>query len=324
MSAATGAQAWTQCWAQLRDRLERRLSRNAPRQRLTLRNLYILPNAFGGLWLAGAVVLYLVGINTSSNGPLLLAFLCLGLFLLTLFLTQFNLQGLELAIAEPSPGFAGELVAYPIQLHSTRERYLLRLGFRHQPLLVQPLVGAGCTQLSPCWRPRRRGLQQPGRLKLYSKAPLGLFSCWCYWQPPQPQLIYPAAIPGPVLEQWQPQRDRASGSGLLQGDGADELRELSPHRREEGLQRVAWKQLARGRGWQAKRFQAEASSERVLAPDPQLPLEQALEHLCARVLELSQAGESFALHLPSRRLPHGSGRSQREAALEALALEATL
>ncbi|MEB3234199.1 MAG: DUF58 domain-containing protein [Cyanobacteriota bacterium] len=305
---------------QLRERIERRLSREAPRQRLGLNNLYIFPNSFGGLWLAATVVLYLVGINTASNGPLLLAFLCTGLFLLALFLTQANLQGLELAISTPTPGFAGELVPYPIALHSNRERYLLRLRFGGQPLLLQPLVPAGSSVVSPCWRPQQRGLQRPGRLLLYGKAPLGVFTCWCYWQPPQPQLIYPAAVPGPVLEQWRPlPRTTEAASGSRAG-GAEQLRELSPHRPEEGLQRVAWKQLARGRGWQAKRFEQEAEQELLLSPDPALPLEQALEALCARVLELSQAAQGFALELPSARLPHGSGRSHRDAALQALAL----
>ena len=307
---------------QWRQQVERRLSRNGERLRLSLGNLYILPSGFGGLWLLGTAVLYLLGINSSSNGPLLLAFLCTGLFLLSLFLTQFNLQGLELAIADPAPGFAGELLAYPIQLRSRSECHLLRLGFHGQPLLLQPLVPSGISLAQPLWRPSQRGLQQPGRLKLYSKAPLGLFVCWSYWQPPQPQLIYPAAVPGPVIERWLPlQEQHAASQGAMEADGSDDFRELTPHRPEEGLQRVAWKQLARGRGWLAKRFEAEATSQLQLSADPQLPLDTALEHLCARVLELSQRNEPFGLLLPDgRRLPHGQGRAHTEAALRALAL----
>jgi uncharacterized protein (DUF58 family) len=293
-----------------------------PQLRLSLRNLYILPSGFGGLWMLGTAVLYLLGINSSSNGPLLLAFLCTGLFLLSLFLTQFNLQGLELAIAEPMPGFAGELIAYPIELRSRSERHLLRLAFRGQPLLLHALVPSGISLVAPQWRPARRGLQQPGRLKLYSKAPIGLFVCWSTWHPPQPQLIYPAAVSGPVVERWLPLLEQQlTASTGLDARGSEDFRELSPHRPEEGLQRVAWKQLARGRGWLAKRFEAEAASQLQLSADPQLPREAALEHLCARVLELGRLNQPFALLLPDgRQIAHGQGRGHTEDALRALAL----
>jgi hypothetical protein len=70
---------------------------NGPRVQLGLRNLYIVPTRFGWFWLGGTLLLQLVGIQLQRNGPLLLSFLMLGLFLLTLNLTHFNLQGLELA-----------------------------------------------------------------------------------------------------------------------------------------------------------------------------------------------------------------------------------
>lgn len=305
----------------LRQRVERRLSRRDAQLRLTLGNLYILPTGFGGLWLLGTAVLYLLGINTSSNGPLLLAFLCTGLFLLSLFLTQFNLQGLILKTAQPPPGFAGQLVTYPIQLNSGCERHGLRLEFRHQPLQLQPCIKAGLSWCSPCWRPVRRGLQSPGRLKLSSKAPLGLFVCWSYWEPPEPQLIYPAAVAGPVLEHWEANQEmRDISQGSVQPGGAEDFRELKPHRPEEGLQRVAWKQLARGRGWLSKSFESPAEQQRILALDLQVPLEQGLEHLCARILELEQLQEGFALQLPNGlRMSHGHGRAHTESALRALA-----
>ena len=86
------------------------------RLRLGLRNLYIVPTRFGWFWLAGLLLLQLVGIQLQSNGPLLLSFLMLGLFLLALHLTHFNLQGLELSVGEPQPGFAGTPLAYPLRL----------------------------------------------------------------------------------------------------------------------------------------------------------------------------------------------------------------
>lgn len=313
---------WSAALQRHRQRLERRLARRGPQLRLNLRNLYILPTGFGGLWLLGTAVLYLLGINGNSNGPLLLAFLCCGLFLLSLFLTQFNLQGLELAVDHPQPAFAGSSVNYPVQVRSACVRHQLQLQFEGGPLQLIPSIPAGPTLIQAPWAPAQRGLHTPGRLKLYSKAPLGLFVCWSYWVPPKPQLIFPQPVAGPVREHWIPAQElRNVLADAIQAGGAETLRELSPHRPEEGLQRVAWKQMARGRGWLAKRFESETTSQLHLSPDPGVDRERALEHLCARILELSDHNQPFGLTIGGLEpIPHGQGRHHREAALRALAL----
>jgi len=98
--------------------------------RLRMRNLYILPTRFGWLWLAGTVLLQVIGVQMQSNGTLLLSFLMLSLFLLTLHLTHFNLQGVELGCGTPAAGFAGAPVPYPIRLRcpGRSEGVRLRLG----------------------------------------------------------------------------------------------------------------------------------------------------------------------------------------------------
>jgi len=303
--------------------LEQHLAYKGPQLRLNLRNLYILPTAFGGLWLIGTTILYLVGIYSNSNGPTLLAFLCSGLFLQSIFLTHFNLQGLELLVEPPQPGFAGSYVKYPMQLRSHFTRHCLRIGFKGAPLQILSVVKKGTTPIQIPWIPTGRGLQKPGRLKLYSKAPLGLFVCWSIWEPSMPQLIYPSPLAGPVLETWDSdQESRSINMRKSQSDSPDTFRELSPHRAEEGLQKIAWKQVARGRGWLAKRFELEASNNLMhLSPDPGVELEMALQHLCARVLELNQRNQPFVLEIPGvEPIPCGRGRIHSEAVLRALAL----
>ena len=98
-------------------RLDPRLPpRREPLLRLGLRTLYILPTGLGWLWLGGVALLMVVGVQTQTNGPLLLAFLMLGLWLLALHLTHFNLHGLEVACGVPAWGFADESVTYPLRL----------------------------------------------------------------------------------------------------------------------------------------------------------------------------------------------------------------
>ena len=279
------------------------------RLKLGLRNLYILPTRFGLLWLAGGGLLLLVAIQTQRNGPLLLSFLMLGLWLLALHLTQFNLQGLELEALAPSGGFAGEMVAYPLLCRSRCQRDGIQLGLAGSAATPQPLA-AGESVLSVPWRAGRRGLQTPGRLRLQTTAPLGLFVCWTLWEPPRPQPIYPARRPGPVAE--------SSTSRLAAG--SDDWDDLRPHRPQDGLARVAWKSLAQGRGRQTKTFAAATPAVGLLAPAPGLPPERALEHLSAEIWRRSKAGEAYGLALGSSQLAPSTGPEHRDRCLLALAL----
>ena len=305
------------------DRLIRRHRRAT--HRLGLRTLYILPSGFGWLWLVSGGVLFILGVQGSSHGALLLAYLGLGLFLLAPYLTQFNLQGLELRCGSPAPGFAGEVLSYPVQAKSRDQRLALGARFRRSEgdLGWNGTLEPGQQWLAVPWRPSQRGLQTPGRLRLQSSAPLGLFVCWTLWDPPAPQLVYPARRPGPVVELDRPQtreRDQAPDGSDDQAGGSEHWRELTPHRPEEGLARLAWKQLARSGERYGKRFADPQPRPPLLAADPSLPREQALEHLSARIWQLAASGESYGLVLGDKTIPAAAGATQLDRCLAALAL----
>jgi uncharacterized protein (DUF58 family) len=291
------------------------------RLRLGLRNLYIVPTRFGWFWLAGLLLLQVVGIQLQSHGPLLLSFLMLGLLLLALHLTHFNLQGLELAAADPQPGHAHTGLAYPLRLHCPGRCEGLRLRFGREPLGPVLALAAGEHQLSVPWTPCRRGLQRPGLLRLQTTAPLGLFLCWSRWEPTVPQLVYPARRPGPVLTLPQASADEPSATAPVdRQEGSEEWRDLSPHRPEDGSSRVAWKLVAQGRGRYAKRFNDPSQHTPWLAADPAVPFERALEHLSEQIYRLHGRGASYGLVLGSERIPAGRGLAQRQRCLAALAL----
>ena len=290
--------------------------------RLGLRNLYILPTRFGWLWLSAGLLLVLVAIQTQQNGPLLLGYLLLGLMLLGLLLTQFNLQGLELRCASAPPGFAGSPCTYTLVLYSNQQRNGLHLNWQdysyesETSLTVQP----GQQPLSLTWIPTGRGWQTPGSLRLFSSAPLGLFHCWNRWQPSRRQLIYPRRQQGAVQQFPAAIPKLQSGVQLEQPvSGAEEWHSLTPHRPEDGIHRLAWKQVAQGRGRLSKRFGDVDGPPLLLAPAPGLPIEQALEHLSERIWQLTQAQARFGLELPGLRIPPGTGANHRNRCLKALA-----
>jgi uncharacterized protein (DUF58 family) len=289
--------------------------------RLGLRNLYILPSRFGWLWLAGTALLQLVAIQLRANGPLLLSFLLLGLFVLSLYLTHANLQGLELAGAEPPAAFADGPVAYPLLLRCRGRCEGLRLGLRGEPAGPITNLGPGQHRLLLTWRPAQRGLATPGVLQLQTTAPLGLWICWSRWQLPRPQLIYPARRSGPVrLRPCDGAPQPLDGVRSGRREGSDRWEELRPHRPEDGPSRLAWKLLAQGRGSFSKRFRDPEPQSLLLAPDPALPLETALEHVCARICSLQGEAVTYGLETPGGRIGPDRGPAHRDRCLAALAL----
>jgi uncharacterized protein (DUF58 family) len=289
--------------------------------RLHLRNLYIVPTRFGGLWLAGAVLLQVVGIQTQRNGPLLLSFLLLALLLLAMHLTHANLQGLELRCGNPGAGFADTPLAYPLVLHSDSSREGIELRLTGGPLSAPQRLKAGANPLLLDWRCQRRGAQRPGPLLIRSTAPLGLFVCWSRWQPPAFQLVVPARRRGPVgLAPIPPSRPQSGRAAAGRGEGIDHWHDLRPQRPEDSQSRLAWKALAQGRGRLTKLFRTEGDQPPTLTLDATVPHEQALEHLSAAVWQRSQAGERFGLLLPDQRIPPDQGKEHRERCLQALAL----
>jgi uncharacterized protein (DUF58 family) len=300
----------------------------APQQgeclRLGLRNLYILPTRFGCLWLCGAALLLLVAIQTQQNGPLLLGYLMLGLLLLALLLTHLNMQGLELTGAASAPGFAASPALYTIVLNSRQPRDGLRFRWLEGPSEpCDPLsIDTGSETLALPWTPTRRGWRHPGRMRLVSTAPLGLFRCWTIWEPPQAQLIYPQRQRGPC-RMWATasDADRGQANPDPRVSGLDEWNDLQPHRPEEGPGRLAWKQLAQGRGRMSKTFLGDGGPILMLSPQPGIEREQALGHLCERVCELSRRNALFGLELPGQSIPPGQGPWHRDRCLAALALQ---
>ena len=302
--------------------LQRKLSRRSPELRLSHRNLYILPSRFGGLWLLTAAVLYWLGINSRSNSAVLLAFLMAAVMLLSMFLTHLNLQGLTLRVLPQQPCLAGEATTYSIETDSLFPRPSLKWRWLSGDAPSQQCLhlAQGRQRLDLIWQAPERGVRLPGRLLLHTTAPLGLFRCWCYWEPPTPIFVAPAPRQGPVQRLNSPSKDAPTPGQHRALAGSDNFQDLKPWRPEEGLGRIDWKALARGRSWMTKSFASETPVELWLAAATDLPQETALEHLCHQVFQELTAGGTVGLLLPDgRQLPSRRGPEHLQSCLRALA-----
>lgn len=302
-----------------------RCAEPSPTRRFSHRNLYIFSSRFGGLWCASAVVLYLMSIQTSSTTPLLLAYLMGGLMLLGLFLTHQNLAGLELRTLKQPIAFAGERGTIFLEAHSQHWHSSLKLRWRGMTDTdsTEWHLAPGITHLELPWLAPGRGQQRPGELRLLTRAPLGLFRCWSGWNPDVLVTVAPARRPGPVqwLEAAAEPRQAPTHSLRQRQEGGDSFEELRPWRKEQGAQRLDWKARARGRGDLSKTFSDEQIPALWCSPDPKLPLEQGLEHVCDQLCRMAAAGQAYGLVLPlGERISPGSGAAHLQRCLTALAL----
>lgn len=284
----------------------------SPTLQLSRRNLYILPSRFGGLWCLSAGVIYLLGIQSRSSTPLLLAYLMGGLMLLALFLTHENLSGLSLRALDQPIGFAGQLSPLALEARSSRRHSNVQVRWLSPgaPPALTLHLPPGRTMVTLPWRASHRGRCQPGPLLISTTAPLGLFRCWSRWMPAMPVTVAPQRRAGPV--RWLQRRS---------SEGDSSFDELTPWRPELGLSRLDWKAQARGRGDLCKTFSDDPEHDPLCAPDPQLPPEQALEHVCDCLCRLAEQGRGFGLVLPpGTHIAPAEGSAQLQRCLTALAL----
>jgi uncharacterized protein (DUF58 family) len=270
--------------------------------------LFVFPTRYGFAVLGLAVLLYLLGTNYQNNLILLQSYFLVGLLLLSIILSFRNLSGLTLSATAAPAVFQGEEITMMLQLSQQRQRQQVLFQLADYRLLCPHLPGTVLLKLAE----QKRGYYQLPRIAISTVHPFGLIRCWCYpllrqhyWVYPKPQhqdnYLPPVADAGEL--QWS---------------------HLSPYQAGDPLQRIDWKRLARQpRQPVVKVFTTvlpEQQRTLVLPPLTGPALEAALSDLCAQIIELSQARQSYALQLPHQLIDFGTGPDHRRRCLEALTL----
>ena len=305
-------------------RLPRRRGRSDTDQ-LTLgyRRIFILPSRYGLFFTLVAALIWLGGVNYTNNMSLMLAFLLVGLIIVSIHHTFHNLHRLELQAGPAEPVFAGQTLHFPIVVHNPtrREKPAITLDGGEGRQTVDLPAGEGSR-----WQfsvpSRRRGWQAMPGFRLQTRFPTGLFVAWALPEPRQRALVYPAPEPGPVPP--PPPGDHGRTGNQHHGDGDDDFRGLRRYQPGDPKGHIAWKRLARGEiNLHTKQFTGAAGSPRWLDGDRlagRLDLEASLSRLCRWILDLDQAGAAYGLCLGRVRIPPGRGPAHRHACLRSLAL----
>jgi uncharacterized protein (DUF58 family) len=286
--------------------------------RLDRRRIYVLPTGFGIAFTLLLFVMLLGALNYANNPALLLTCLFGAAGGASLFAGFRGMNGLVLKRLSADECHAGA----PITLHlhfvpGTRTRASLRLR-REEVETAFALRADVESDVALTFPAHQRGWLRPGRVRLSSDYPLGLFRIWSWLHPDAEFLVYPAReSPSPTLPQGDGREDEQARAG-----NGEEHAGLRDYRVTDPPRLIAWKASARHDTLLVRDAERRGDDALVLdfASLTGLDYEARIRRLTAWVVAAESASRSYVLRIPGAVFGPGVGTSQRHACLRALAL----
>jgi uncharacterized protein (DUF58 family) len=286
------------------------------------RRVYILPTG-GGLFYGLTLVLMLLGsINYNLSLGYVLVFLLAGNGMVSMLHTWRNLARTSLRPGKTASVFAGDIARFRVQVENpgrlTRTSLALKLSGR--PAEYFDVPSRAIAQVDVGVPASIRGVLYPGRFRLFTTYPLGLFYAWAVIDLDMHCLVYPQPEAGPVT---LPPAQEASGEGVANGAGEEDFAGLRTFHPGDSPRRIAWKAFARNEVFLSKQFSGGAATTLWLdfSDIPRtLGLEAKLSRLSRWIIEADEAGLKYGLRLPGSDQEPDSGALHRERCLQALAL----
>lgn len=309
----------------VRRRFTRWLDRRLPEgDSVTLnhRRLFILPSGACVGFVVVIVLLWLVATNYENNLVFAVAMLLAAMLVVAIFHSYANLAGLTLAISHADAAFAGDKARVTVRLSQQGRRFRdgIHLSFAEANPVTVCLDGEEAEAVLHA-QARERGWLRPGRLRVETVYPLGLFRVWTSVALRCDGVVYPRPVPGERTQQGEV--PEADGRGPSRASaGSEDYLGLEAYRPGEPLNHVAWKQVARTGQMMSKRYGDPPRQTRWLDWDnfAGLNREARLSRLCHWLLRLSRDRDPYGLRLPGLRSSLGTGGAHRDRLLRALAL----
>ena len=257
----------------------KRFTKQSKNIKLGFNSLYIFPNLFGFYWILATIVLYILGTNLEINFTIFISYLMLTVIILSLFLTHFNIHGLELISTNQRIFFANSTIYYEIIINSNTYRKNIKIKFigkRNKFTLIEKVEGQ--IRKSLILEKKQRGIYNPDTIYGISSSPLSLFNCWFYWKPFNKLIVAPEKKKGPLKVQYISNNNDSQNNELKNNTG-DELNEITYYQKGEKKSLIHWKSLSRSKNLLSKKFNSSTSEYKWLFLNENLPLEESLEHL---------------------------------------------
>lgn len=268
-------------------------------------------------------VMLLWSINYNNSMGFLLSFLLGGVAINALWRTIAGLSGLQIRPGSADSVFVGQEArfSYLLDNPSPQTRYGIALQWQDDLPQYTDIPAYGSTKITLSIPATARGLLWPGRLRVLTRFPLGLFKAWSWVEFNRTCLVYPkpyGTLPLPS------EADTAVAAGATgRATGSDDYGGLRSYAPGDSPRHIAWKAAAREGELQVKRFTSQVCPELwldwgLLAPDT--AMKTRLSQLCQWVLKAEAEGWCYGLRLPGLELRPSSGKEHRRRCLENLAL----
>ena len=286
------------------------------------RRVYILPTSAGVMFAVTLALLLIGSINYNLSLGYVLTFLLAGIGVVSILHTWRNLARVALRPAKTRPVFAGDSARFHIVVENpgAHQRVSLAIQLAGQSAVYFDVAPRGAQDVEAGMPTARRGVLRPGRFRIFTVYPVGLFYAWANVELDLHCLVYARPEPGHVP---LPPAQTASGQGGASGTGEEDFAGLRTYHPGDSPRRIAWKAFARSDVFLTKQFSGSAASELWLnlADIPEaLGLEARVSRLTRWVIEAETAGQRFGLRLFGIEFEPEFGASHRDRCLQAIAL----
>ena len=306
-------------WQALLEKWIRRRAPVHPPLELAYRQIFILPTRFG--WMLGLLMgAMLIGsLNFNNNLGLLTTFIVAGLAVNSMLVAFRNLHRLSIHGGMASPVFAGQTTHYQFTLETRNRQPRPSLAIRHAGHLTGIAVPeSGTTSVDIPLATDLRGWHLPGRTRIETTHPLGLFRAWAWFWPNRPYLVWPQPADHPPA---LPESGGSPGGRDQRHIEGEDFYSLRRWREGDPLHRIAWKASQRHQDLLSREFREEQSPELVLELQqaPARDFETRIRIVTAWVLQAEKLGRTWTLRLGTTELGPARGLAHRNRCLRALA-----
>lgn len=284
------------------------------------RTLYMLPTPHGLVFSIALFAMLLIAVNYNNGLAYGFVFLIGGMMVVSMLFTHRNLSGLEVAVADAEPVFAGDEARFPVRVYNTRPFERRSLWLICGELRAGTRVPAGSVaRLTLPAATSSRGWFRPPVFRLASAFPFGLLYTWsaAIRAAGAKALVYPVPAGDAPLPRSESYRFE-TGARRREGDDFVGLRE---YHAGDPPRHIHWKAAAAAQALVTKQFGG-ADSERLWLDWDQTTgdTEARLSQLCQWVCRAEREGLLYGLRMPGKRIDLDSGPAHRHACLKTLAL----
>lgn len=286
--------------------------------RLDRRRIYVLPTGFGLAFALLLFVMLLGALNYGNNPALLLTCLLSAAAGASVFFGFRALSGLALVQVRADEAHAGDALHLHLRFAPgarARASLIARRGSAEVAFALEAAVeGDALLTVTDT----RRGWMKPGRVRLGTSYPFGLFQLWSWLHPDVEFLVYPAleSPPTPL-----PAGDGSQGEQARAG-ASEEHSGLRDYRPSDPARLIAWKASVRHDNLLVRDVEHRSGEALTLdyASLRGLDDEARIRRLAAWVVAAEGDQRSYRLCLPLETIGPGLGAQQRRECLRALAL----